>query len=324
LNSRKRDFAIAAVILFTAAAAYWLGQQSNPPASSAHIEDAHKAGHIPASVKLMPPLTKLAPAKSSPSTELKATRSLPAPGTSLKLTFDDLRARADAGDIAAASRLYHDLNHCSRAHREDWLMKQIAQEAVMKEEQGAKYDKALPEQFAAIRARVSILCDGLDDDRLASLTPIMQSAAQLGDPDARNCYIHRGPMDDLHSLLDNPQFLTSWRETVPSLIDSAITAGDWKTVDMLRFAYAPNRHSSLAGLLGSDADQYYRYLKLYRLGADNSEIAALDAQLLEAAANLSVAEQSSSDAWAQATFQSNFQGSSTTATPHGWDACAYP
>jgi hypothetical protein len=40
---------------------------------------------------------------------------LPPPGAPLKDIFDDLKARADAGDAAAASRLFHDLQRCAEA-----------------------------------------------------------------------------------------------------------------------------------------------------------------------------------------------------------------
>ena len=38
---------------------------------------------------------------------------LPPPGTPLTQIFDQLKARADAGDADAATRLYEDLQHCA-------------------------------------------------------------------------------------------------------------------------------------------------------------------------------------------------------------------
>ena len=42
---------------------------------------------------------------------------LPPPGTPLAEIFDELKARADAGDADAASRLFQDLQHCAEAQR---------------------------------------------------------------------------------------------------------------------------------------------------------------------------------------------------------------
>ena len=42
---------------------------------------------------------------------------LPPPGTPLAEIFGELKARADAGDAAAASRLFQDLQQCAEAQR---------------------------------------------------------------------------------------------------------------------------------------------------------------------------------------------------------------
>jgi len=79
----------------------------------------------------------------------------------------------------------------------------------------------------------------------------------------------------------------------------------------------------LAGLVGADPVQHYRYLKLYRLGAEPFRATSLDRQLAAAAANLTPAQTADADAWAQSTYEKNFKGPSTAAAPPGWDPCAF-
>jgi hypothetical protein len=257
---------------------------------------------------------------------------LPLRGAPLKDTFFELQARADAGELAAAKRLYSDVRICSRLQGLDKWNARFADELL-----GEHVDVADRQQLEdyqiqldAIEARKKVmqefhgLCDGVTGAMLDSVVPDLQKAAQLGDEDARSCYLQRGPDYDARNLINHPEWLDTYRDGVASLVDSGMAAGDWKTVDILRDAYEPGSESPLAGVLGSDPYQYYRYLKLYRLGAEAYRADQIDQSLAAAAAQLSPAQLADADSWAQTAFQQNFNGSnSTESTVPGWDPCSF-
>jgi hypothetical protein len=259
----------------------------------------------------------------------KSPKPLPVSGTPLKQTFQELKARADTGDATAASRLYHDLITCFGAGA---MMKNnaLAAEDILDEQNGtdtaevqrAQLDNA--QRFLKGSATLSALCDGVGADMLNTLPAISLQAAQLGDANARDCYVHRGPFAAPRSVVGDPSSVDTYREQAPALIDSAIAAGDWKMVDMLQYAYGPSGVNLIAGLVGPDPFQHYRYLKLFRLGADGFRISNLDKQLAYAAKQLDARQLADADAWAETTRQSYFKGSSTSAAPESWNACGVP
>jgi hypothetical protein len=254
---------------------------------------------------------------------------LPPSGTPLKQIFDELKARADAGDAAAASRLYRDLSTCFAAAatmRSNTLNANALLEhpdsSVPAAIQQQQLDRA--QELLKGTDRLKTLCAGVDQSLLGSLAATTLQAAQLGDASARDCYVHRGPFVNPHGMVDDPASLGVYRQQAPVLIDSAIASGDWKMVDMLQYAYGPSGGNLIAGLVGLDPVQHYRYLKLYRLGASGNRIPALDRQLAYAANQLDAQQRADADAWAAATQQSYFHGSSTDAAPQNWNACAIP
>lgn len=249
----------------------------------------------------------------------------------LKDRFADLQARANAGDVIAARRLYHDLNLCILLAGVDADNSRLADELlgadVGKMDSGQLHDYQT--QLDAIEARganmqkLHALCDGANRQMFDALVPSLQQAAQLGDADARACYLSRGPNLDVRGFLNHPEYLEAYRSSAGAMIKAGLASGDWKVVDLLRNAYQPGTQSLLAGVVGSDPLQYYRYLKLYRLGADAQRAAELDPSLKAAAAKLAPTQIADSDAWAQATLEQNFSGSSTETTVTGWDPCSF-
>lgn len=319
---RRQHLAIAFVALIAVACAYWLGRAQGPrpdagvSASSAGVED------VPADGKA-----------SAAATPLRTAARLPPRDARLKDVFSDLQARANAGDVAAATRLYRDLSLCSRFRGMGWANSRLADELLSE-----RVETMEPGQLGNYRSQLEAvesreqnaqkfhdLCDGTSDAMLDSLVPNLRKAAQLGEESARACYLALGPNYDARGLMNHPEWLNAYRSSVSSLIDSGIAAGDRRVVNILRNAYQPGSDSLLAGVLGSDSDRYYRYLKLYRLGAPPNDSRNLDQQLIAAAAELEPEQLADADNWAETTFRQNFNRSdSTEPTVQGWDPCVFP
>lgn len=266
-------------------------------------------------------------------TAASSAKPLPARDMPLKKIFRDLRARADAGDVTAATRLYRDLRTCTYLDGLDLFFTRAAAE-ILDDKVDTANAQAMENyrvQLDAIESRKQTmqksrqLCDGVDRTILDSQLPSLQKAAQLGEEHARACYLARGPSYDPRGLTRHPEWLESYRSSVKSMIDAGVAAGDWKVVDILRNAYEPGVDSMLSGVLGSDPILYYRYLKLYRLGAEPSRAAEIDRQLAAAAERIKPEQRADADLWARSTFQQQFDGSSSTeSTSPGWDPCSFP
>lgn len=260
-----------------------------------------------------------------------AGQQLPPPRTPLTYVFADLQARADAGDAAAATRLYRDVSLCRRFERLDRdnanLSEQLLGQNVAS--MGAQQLKNYRSQLDAVEARkqnldgLRALCDGASRDMLDSLVPNLQRAAQLGDAYARACYLDRGPGYDPASLLDHPQRLAGYRNSAREMIETGIADGDWRVIDLLHGAYQPGADTLLSAVLGTDAYQRYRYLKLYRLG-NSADAGPLERDLARVSARLSAAQITQADAWAQQTFERNFQGRPLGSDGPLWDPCVFP
>lgn len=322
----KRRYALfAALGMAMVVAAYFLGR-INAPLTVPAVPEQTAAGQSVA------PVDGRSSRKPLPAKSPTARKGDPLPplGTPLKDSFADLQARANAGDAAAAARLLRDVNRCNRLRGAEWRNASASDELT-----STKTDGMTPEQLRTYQylldamelrqqsvRKTQELCDGASAEMLDSLVPNIAQAARLGDEDARACYLGRGPLYDSRSLIDHPDSLQTYRSDAKSMIDAGLAAGDWRVVDLLQQAYEPGAQGLLAGVVGADPVQHYRYLKLYRLGAEQHRLAQLDRQLAAAAANLTPAQVAEADEWAQSNLQ-NFRGPSTAGTPQGWEACAF-
>lgn len=327
----RRHLWIAAIVTAALAAGWWFGRSTAPAHGSMAAGNANAdVGHPDTSAQSTAqkrPATHVRP--SLPTNTAIASKPLPPAGTPLKQTFDELKARADAGDAIAASRLYRDLSICWGAKamiRSNTLGAQTlldAQNNTMSiEDQQEQMEAA--QKFVKGSEVLRTLCTDVAPDMLGKLAAVSLEAAQLGDANARNCYVHRGPFVNPGSLVSDPSSIDTYREQAPALIDSAMAAGDWKMVSMLEYAYGPSGANLIAGLVGPDPVQHYRYLKLFRLGADGYRISELDHQLAYAATQLNAQQLADADLWARTMQQTHFKGSSTRAAPEDWNACAIP
>lgn len=310
------------IALFAVAAlsgAYFLGRGQSPQAPPAAVPVAATAG-------------ARAGANAASAVPVRITASLPARDTPLKRVFGELRSRADAGDVAAATRLYQDLRTCAGFDHLEWFLARVADETL-----ADKIDATSTQSLERYRVQLEAveshkqaiqkaraLCDGLDNGMLDTQLPSLRRAAQLGEEQARACYLSSGPGYDARGLMRHPEWIQEYRASVKPLVDAGMAAGDWKVVDILRRSYEPGADGMLAGTLGPDAVQYYRYLKLYRLGTQRGRAADLDRKLALAAARIPPEQRADADRWAQETFQDRF-GSRPAAdsTPPGWDPCSF-
>lgn len=326
---KHRYVLLAGFAIVMVAAAYFLGRANAPSLVGATAPEHVAAEHVTTSgAEEAPDKSSLPPAKPLPAAHKGDP--LPPLETPLKDAFAELQARANAGDADAASRLFRDVNRCNRLRGSEWKNVGASDDLTSK-----KTDGMTPEQLRTYQIlldamevrqqsvrKTQELCANASKEMLDSLVPNIAQAARLGDEDARACYLGRGPLYDSRSLLERPESLQSYRNDAQSMIDAGLADGDWRIVDLLQQAYVPGAQGLLAGVVGTDPVQHYRYLKLYRLGAEQHRIAQLDRQLASAAANLSPAQLADADGWAQSNLQ-NFRGPSTAGTEQGWDACAF-
>jgi hypothetical protein len=242
---------------------------------------------------------------------------LPPPDSPLAQTYHELKTRADAGDAAAAERLYADVNHCFEARGQlQTLPLQASALGYVPASLGADQIAAREKRLAGIEQelrtaeRDATRCKGLSDEQL-QLPPVALAAALLGVRAASDCYVS-GALLFTDGILDHPEWLSQYRDNALSIADNALAAGDWNMVDELQRAYAPPvgfHLGPLSDLIHEDTAMGYRLLRLQRLGTQSGPAAeSLDRQLAAAAENLSADSISAGDAWAQDTFTKYFSG----------------
>ena len=255
---------------------------------------------------------------------MTASRSLPPSGAPLAQTYAELEARANAGDAAAASRLYRDVQRC-RAARD--YQRTIAQ---MQSPQG---EAAVFTFTSALETREHMLsemrefvdrsaqrCAGATRAQLDALVPAMFRAAQLGDTRATNCYAGGG-LEMMPGLLDHPEWVADMR-AVPQLLDHAVRQGDWVAVELLHHAYAGVFGGTPAAqAIRPEPAMDYRYLRLERLGATGAFVQKVDRMLADAAGALTAQQIADGDAWANDTYAHYFSGSSSNEVSNGANIC---
>jgi len=179
-------------------------------------EDVSSAG---ASATTAPEDSKEQHAKGNALAASKATRklksadintALPPSGAPLVQIYDELKARADAGDVAAAARLFQEAQHCFRARMTMLTMPRSAA-ALLRQDSSklnAEQLKEREENLARVEQQIedaragTAKCEGLTDAQL-QLAPLALQAAKLGDADASRCYVS-GIFLYTGGLLDHP------------------------------------------------------------------------------------------------------------------------
>ncbi|MFT3791586.1 MAG: hypothetical protein QM741_11020 [Rudaea sp.] len=269
----------AIVIAVVAAAAFYGGRRSAPASASGaqtemekKVENAANSTKGKSNVAAKPALARtpgrrmLDSAVSNPS----ARAPLPAAGTPLKSVLADLKARADAGDADAASRLFKDMQTCAQVQRLNQMLPTMASRALNDTPPGASAQRSermldFLQRDLDFTKNNAAMCADLSADDMASLVPATLEAAQLGDPEAANCYVGAN-LNNWPGLLDNPQWVQDYQTNALNLANSALQQGDWSMAMLMAQAYGGSSRNLLNQLTGSNAQQAYTYAKLMSLG----------------------------------------------------------
>jgi hypothetical protein len=242
--------------------------------------------------------------------------------------YDELKARADAGDAQAASQLYRDLHRCAIARESLRALPRYVNQELDEDTSKLDADQLTRREahLASMEERLTKArtdnesCGDLTEAQLL-LTPIAQRAAQLGDVSAINCYVG-GAMMYGQGILDHPEWLAQYKADALNMAMSAVSQGDWRMIAQLQRAYAGGLGANLLGqVTGSDPAQAYRYMKLRQLGSSDEKAAYFGKELSYAAQGLSDSDISSGDAWAQDAYQRYFSANPVNNVMRNVNAC---
>ena len=240
--------------------------------------------------------------------------SLPPPGTPLKQSFAELKARADAGDAAAASRLFRDIETCASVQRLNQVMPFISNRlgdlSAAPAGGGPRGNGMLGmvQRGLDFADKNAALCADIGPEQMDALVPTTLQAAQLGDAQAADCYVGAN-LNTWPDVLNNPGWVSDYKSNAMPLATAAVQQGDWAMVGLLASAYAGGvRNNNLLNqVTGSDASLAYSYAKLMSLGqpAGNAPNRA-SANLTTLANQLTPDQVQSADAWAQNMYKQYF------------------
>ena len=313
---RRRIFVVIGILVLALGAGYFIYR------ASARVEAGIKAPTTVANAD--PASASSAPARTEPSTTtahrvVAKLAPLPPPGTPLKDIYAELKARADAGDAAAASRLFRDIARCRLARRFERSLPDMLSVTPIRDDKKDSADQLVAQNkmLNFFQKQVDFVnqsestCAGADVSILNDEIPAALGAAQLGDQRALDCYVGIEFMD-APDLLDHPEWLTQYKLNAMMLAQTALQNGDWMVVSLLQDAYAGRLGSVLLGqLTGTDLALSYRYLVLQRLGTNDQSANYLDRKIAELASSLTPDQISNANAWAQDAYSRYFKGSTS-------------
>lgn len=255
---------------------------------------------------------------------------LPPPGTPLKGIYDELKARADAGDAAAASRLFHDVRTCFAVNRIETRIVPLVPRILGTVPAGAsvpdlKNQDSMLESFQQLidfAASNQSLCAGLDKEQRAGIAPLALRAARLGDMQAADCYIAMD-ISLMPDLLDHPEWLTQYKQNALDLANAAIQRGDWAIVELLEQAYtgALLPDELIVQLVNVNPTQRYRYLKLEQLGSRGDVAARVNEKLAFVSKQLTPNQIANADGWAQDVYARYYNGRDYSGSSNTTNIC---
>jgi len=251
----------------------------------------------------------------SAATNGSAAAPLPAPGAPLKDTFADLKARADAGDASAASRLFQDLQHCAEAQRFGQLLPAMANRMLNANANSPDAAQRTDRELGMVQRQLDLqqssatLCADVTPEQMAALVPTTLQAAQLGDAQAANCYVGAN-LNTWPDVLNNPEWINDYKNNALPLATAALQQGDWAMVGLMASANAGNIRSNtmLNQVTGTNIQQAYTYAKLMSLGQPTGTPPSLRSTnaLSTLSGQLSADQISAADAQAQQMYQQYF------------------
>ena len=308
--------------------AWWSLRQPNTSPLTATARESNNGRQVPAEMVGSSAMVPQSTAK--PAVDPSAVIAVPLPpaGAPLAQIYDELKARANAGDAQAASRLYHGLNRCRvadsyRRHISRVLPGLLDADGRLHDVPLEQQDHALQitQEWVAYVERNKDFCAGTSDEQLASIIPTALLAATLGDQKALDCYIGTD-FTSMSNLFDHPEVITQYRDNVPGLIDTAIRKGDWVALDLAQRAYSGESEGTPLGqLIAADPLVAYRYQRLERLGASGEFAAELDRQIAQTAGHLTPTQIIAGDSWAQDQYSRYFNSSSSNEVSNGANIC---
>lgn len=151
--------------------------------------------------------------------------------------FDDLQARAQRGEVAAACRLGYDLMLCREIPELEKSAAFFVDSAARGNEAMRTGTVELIRRIEARLARARAICEGTTPAQLRSAWRYMALAAELGHPDAGAAFAVDPPLDRQNFLAD----LDGWRyyrDNAARLLRRAAANGSWSAIYFLQGDYA--------------------------------------------------------------------------------------
>jgi hypothetical protein len=327
VQNRKMIFVAVIAALAVAAAGYYGGHSAamrevnsgaaakGTPASARTTSAGVAVGAVPAANGKSATPASTQRMLTSAASNGSASAPLPAPGAPLKDTFADLKARADAGDAAAATRLFQDLQHCAEAQRLGQFLPAMANRALNANADSADAAQRNDRQLGMVQRRLDFqqssaaLCADVTPEQMAALVPTTLQAAQLGDAQAADCYVGAN-LNTWPDVLNNPDWINDYKNNALSLANASLQQGDWAMVGMMAAANAGSIRSNnmLNQVTGTNIQQAYTYAKLMSLGQPTGTPPSPRSTnaLTTLSGQLSADQISAADAQAQQMFQQYF------------------
>lgn len=226
-----------------------------------------------------------APAPIAPRAKRRAAP-LPRPGTALAQTYDDLAGRARSGDVAAASRLFADLQHCkARARHMQSVDTASRQLQALQQQTDGSAERARYLEYTSAAAAKELdqldasddLCRGVTIDQIAGRGEWLLEAAQAGDGQAIVCYIF-DPEDFGPDFMADEWFdwARRWRVLAPELAQQAFAQADPRILPLLEDAFSPSAAPRaeqrqtvfpLGQIVSPDSLRAYEYALLWQRAA---------------------------------------------------------
>ncbi len=205
-----------------------------PAAASGRQAPGEPAAAVaPASERESDPSARSTPPATPPTapTAVAPIRPLPPLDAPLSEVLDELRQRADQGDMAAACRLGSELAHCMDFARDRARLDQQVELAAMSAN-NPRQTAAGREQLAQAilrqeQSQQTMLrhCKGVDRATLASAFDYQYAAATRGSPGAQLHFAMRPALDETR-MLDDLQRWQIYRDNVFPLLEAAVARGN--------------------------------------------------------------------------------------------------
>lgn len=169
----------------------------------------------------------------------KPTASPPLPPLDARVVehFDELQARAQRGEVAAACRLGYDLMLCREIPQLERSVSFFVDSAARGNEATRTGTVELIRRIETRLARARSICEGATPAQLRSAWRYMALAAELGHADAGAAFAVDPPLDRQNFLVD----LDGWRyyrDNAARLLRRAAANGSWSAIYFLQGDYA--------------------------------------------------------------------------------------